>query len=270
MSVISPDVALIHPARLFSDGIASIFHDTIYNLVFQATTFDTSAIEKLRLPEGIVFLVGGQTTVEILETIKSIRQHLDSAHILVICGPSGPDQIMLALEAGADGYLRDNITSKTLLMAIELLLQGETVWPAGFVKTLATFFRTAQTAPPVVDQRKSPADLASLDMRSSGCGLSAKEKLILRSLVRGAPNKVIAQRLGIAEATVKVHLNAILRKIGVKNRTQAAIWAVKYLSGCDQARGDGGGLRPHCQEVGDARLCPPFHRILAQGHVGRG
>ena len=57
MSGISPDVALIHPARLFADGIASILHDTIYNLVFQATTFHISAIEKLRLPEGIVFLV---------------------------------------------------------------------------------------------------------------------------------------------------------------------------------------------------------------------
>ena len=58
---------------------------------------------------------------------------------------------------------------------------------------------------------------------SFGCALP------LPFLVDGAPNKVIAQRLQITEATVKVHVKAILRKIRVKNRTQAAIWAAKHL-----------------------------------------
>jgi two-component system nitrate/nitrite response regulator NarL len=63
-----------------------------------------------------------------------------------------------------------------------------------------------------------------------GLQLSAQEAVILRGLVEGYPNKIIANRLQITEATVKVHVKAILRKIRAKNRTQAAIWAVRHLA----------------------------------------
>jgi DNA-binding CsgD family transcriptional regulator len=60
--------------------------------------------------------------------------------------------------------------------------------------------------------------------------LSGREKFIVRCLVEGASNKVIARKIDIAEATVKVHIKAILRKIRVQNRTQAAIWAMNHNS----------------------------------------
>jgi two-component system nitrate/nitrite response regulator NarL len=59
--------------------------------------------------------------------------------------------------------------------------------------------------------------------------LSTREKCILRCLAKGDANKVIARKVGIPEVTVKVHVRAILRKIGVRNRTQAAIWAMKRI-----------------------------------------
>jgi two-component system nitrate/nitrite response regulator NarL len=59
--------------------------------------------------------------------------------------------------------------------------------------------------------------------------LSQREQEILRWLMEGAPNKVIARKLNVAEATVKVHIKAILRKIGAHNRTQAAMWATQQL-----------------------------------------
>jgi two-component system, NarL family, nitrate/nitrite response regulator NarL len=62
-----------------------------------------------------------------------------------------------------------------------------------------------------------------------GCKLSTRETQILNCLRQGAPNKAIARRLDVAEATVKVHIKAILRKIGVANRTQAAMWATTHL-----------------------------------------
>ena len=70
--------------------------------------------------------------------------------------------------------------------------------------------------------------------------LSHREQLILRHLSQGRPNKVIAQKVGIAEATVKVHVKSILSKIGVINRTQAAIWAMNNGLWI----GDAGGKRP--------------------------
>jgi two-component system nitrate/nitrite response regulator NarL len=59
--------------------------------------------------------------------------------------------------------------------------------------------------------------------------LSTREAEILHCLTEGAPNKIIARKLAVAEATVKVHIKAILRKIGAANRTQAAMWATTHL-----------------------------------------
>jgi two-component system nitrate/nitrite response regulator NarL len=66
-------------------------------------------------------------------------------------------------------------------------------------------------------------------------GLSARETVILRCLMQGDSNKLIARRFDITEATVKVHVKAILRKIHAKNRTQAAIWAASNLRSVGQA-----------------------------------
>ena len=73
--------------------------------------------------------------------------------------------------------------------------------------------------------------------------LSSREAEILQCLMQGAPNKVIARKLDVAEATVKVHIKAILRKIRVANRTQAAMWAVNHLSGGGEASLQSSGER---------------------------
>ena len=64
-------------------------------------------------------------------------------------------------------------------------------------------------------------------VRWSPYGLSERKEQILKDLVKGLPNKIIARKLDIAEATVKVHMKSLLRKIRVANRTQAAIWALE-------------------------------------------
>ncbi len=68
-------------------------------------------------------------------------------------------------------------------------------------------------------------------LRNAGMhSLSPREAEILRSLMRGEPNKVIARKLDVTEATIKVHVKAILRKVGAANRTQAALWATEHLT----------------------------------------
>jgi two-component system nitrate/nitrite response regulator NarL len=71
-----------------------------------------------------------------------------------------------------------------------------------------------------------PIDLSDLKSHS----LSARECEILRCLMEGSPNKLIARQFGLTEATVKVHVKAILRKTGMKNRTQAAMWAASHIA----------------------------------------
>ena len=96
-------------------------------------------------------------------------------------------------------------------------------------------------ATPAVDEPPPPDTQRQAEPRLQ---LSDREAAILNSLVQGAPNKVIAYQLKITEATVKVHVKAILRKIQVKNRTQAAIWALNRQVFAETLGAGNGGLPP--------------------------
>lgn len=229
-----PVVALVHNSRLFAEGLAKILQETPFKLVLQAAPFETASLEKLRAQSRLIVLVGAQTASKIAETVRNVRCQLGSAYILVIGAASGTQEVMLALAAGADGYLRETVTSQALTKAIELAAHGQTVLPAAFVKNLANINRAREPEISVPEisalQERSIGDsgLAENDSAPFMSPLSEREVSILEGLVEGAPNKVIAQKLSITEATVKVHVKAILRKTRTKNRTQAALWAIKY------------------------------------------
>ena len=221
-------IVLVHPSRLFTEGLASLLKDTHYNIVHQSAASDCAFLPEGNPGSKVVYIVGGRTASEIVVAVKSIRSQLRSAYILVINASTGQNDVMAALEAGADGYLRDAISSHTFVRVIELVVEDETILPPEFVKGL----REPRDAQPEAIYNR---DHDFEDMNETTAShlakvkLSAREGSILRGLVDGAPNKVIAQRLQITEATVKVHVKAILRKIRVKNRTQAAIWAARHL-----------------------------------------
>jgi two-component system nitrate/nitrite response regulator NarL len=120
------------------------------------------------------------------------------------------------LDAGLDGYLLSDLSPAALVQSLQLVLLGEKVFPT----SLAALLVSGLTDNVVT-------------MPGGGRGLSEREGQILRFLVHGESNKMIANHLGITEATVKVHLKTVLRKIGALNRTQAAIWALN--NGLDQA-----------------------------------
>jgi two-component system nitrate/nitrite response regulator NarL len=220
-------IVLVHPSRLFTEGLASLLKDTHYSIVHQSAASDSTLLPEGTLGGKVVYIVGGRTASEIVEAVKSIRSQLRSAYILVINASTGPNDVMAALEAGADGYLRDAISSHTFVRVIELVVEDETILPPEFVKSLREP-RDAQPEP-IYGRDHDFEDMNEAASHLAKVKLSAREGSILRGLVDGAPNKVIAQRLQITEATVKVHVKAILRKIRVKNRTQAAIWAAKHF-----------------------------------------
>jgi two-component system, NarL family, nitrate/nitrite response regulator NarL len=97
------------------------------------------------------------------------------------------------------------------IKALELVMLGETVLPKAILPLILE--RQDEMVP-----AKAPEDFAPK--------LSRRERLILRLLVEGHTNKVIASKIGIAQATVKAHVKSILFKIGVINRMQAAMWAM--------------------------------------------
>jgi two-component system, NarL family, nitrate/nitrite response regulator NarL len=119
-----------------------------------------------------------------------------------------------AFQAGVDAVIIKEISCEPLIESIRLVALGEKVFPSQLAANLTSMMLPAADAD---DWKASAATV----------GLSEREIDILESIMAGMANKVIARQFGICEATVKVHVKAILRKLGVENRTQAATWAVK-------------------------------------------
>ena len=145
-----------------------------------------------------------------------------------------------ALELGATSFIDENMVTSTLVKELELLTLGEPVISVFILKRLLGHCSAppAKTvAAPAVDelQPTNTQEQAEPGLRSPAGGCNPE------CLVQGAPNKVIAYQLKITEATVKVHVKAILRKIRVKNGTQAAIWAINRQTSMERPDAANGG-----------------------------
>lgn len=148
------------------------------------------ALMDLRLPN-----MGGA------EAVAAIRREFPEARIIVLTTFDGDEDIYRALQAGARGYLLKGMSSDELLDAIRAVHAGKT------------------RIPPVVAER--------LANRMSGHELTPREMAVLELIVRGQSNKEIGASLSITEATVKTHINSMLSKLGVTDRTQAATTAIQ-------------------------------------------
>jgi DNA-binding NarL/FixJ family response regulator len=126
----------------------------------------------------------------------------------VLTSFSDRDRILDALDAGADGYLLKDADADELLRGIRAAARGE--------------------AP--LDPKAARALLASRAARREAPALTEREEEVLGLVADGLANKLIAQRLGISEKTVKAHLTAIFQRIDVSNRTQAAAWAREHAT----------------------------------------
>jgi len=156
-----------------------------------------------------------------------------SGHIVVVAQDEKSLNILPILRAGAHACLSKDTTSDALLKTIELVMLGETVVSRSLLPALLNSEDSSrhETAAETIISKPS----SEVESRLAGPlekprrnlpTLSDKEKLVLACLSAGDSNKTIARKLGIAEATAKVHMKAIFRKLGLKNRTHAAVWAL--------------------------------------------
>ncbi len=136
-----------------------------------------------------------------VDAIKAIRQEFPAARIIVLTTFDGDEDIYRALQAGARGYLLKDMFGEELMDAIRTVHAGKT------------------RIPPAVAQR--------LAERMGGPSLTARELGVLKLIVAGKSNKEIGKELEISEATVKTHINSILSKLAVSDRTQAATTALQ-------------------------------------------
>jgi two-component system nitrate/nitrite response regulator NarL len=156
-----------------------------------------------------------------VEQIERLRDRHPGARIAIVADHYRPDELVSAFRAGANGYLVDVMTCDVFIRSIELVMMGETIFPPAFLSFVLNPDGNRLDAAVSRDEN----DLVTTE-DTIGPQLSPQEKSILRCLIEGDSNKCIARKIDIAEATVKVHVKAILRKIRVQNRTQAAIWGM--------------------------------------------
>jgi two-component system, NarL family, nitrate/nitrite response regulator NarL len=180
-----------------------------------------------------------------VEAIASLKEAVPGLRVLMLTVSENAEDLAEALKAGADGYLLKTVESDQLCDTILKVQEGESVVSPEMMTKLVTLFRVpadvpvasgvarAETpvAPPVVNG--SPAPALPLG-ETPGDNLSAREREILTLIARGDSNKLIARELDIAETTVKIHVQHILRKLNLSSRVQAAVFAVNH--GLDQAR----------------------------------
>ncbi|EWY40043.1 transcriptional regulator [Skermanella stibiiresistens SB22] len=197
------DTILIEPNRLFREGIKHLLADSPFHLVSEYASIQ-QAVEAESVKSKLVIV---DYPVDADETLSQLRAGFPDARIVVLASELSADRLKAAMGAGADGYLLKDVSPEALIQSLQLVVIGEKVFPTNLAALLLT-------------QISAPAP------QGSWRGLSGREREILQHLVMGASNKLIANKLGITEATVKVHLKTLLRKIDVNNRTQAAIWAM--------------------------------------------
>ena len=152
-----------------------------------------------------------------VDAILALKEVAPLAHVLMLTVSEDEADLVAALQAGADGYLLKTINSEDLCESILKVQQGESVVSPEMTTKLVTAFRSRGGSQPGATQAGGPEPVPD--------SLSAREREILALIAQGASNKVIARDLDIAETTVKIHVQHILRKLGLNSRVQAAVYA---------------------------------------------
>ena len=235
---------VVHPNRIFREGLISILAKSPFETACSASSIEEVPNTISGAGEQVLVLIGVRESSNLAEAMSTTKVILPDAHIVVVGDASQCGNVRTALELGATSFVDENIETTTLVKELELVMLGAPVISVSILKQLLGHCCTRACieagATPVIDE--PPPDTQK--QAEPRLPLSDRESAILNSLVLGAPNKVIAYQLKITEATVKVHVKAILRKIQVKNRTQAAIWAVNRQVFADTL-GAGNGVLPH-------------------------
>ena len=245
-------IVVTHPSTLFHKGLRHIMAKSRFRPVRIATTLTEDLETYLRSHGTCVWLTGVQT--DLSTTIDHVRRLVSAnsgVKAVILSASQEPEEIVAALKAGACGFLCQDIPGERLLRSLELIALGEMIVHPQYV--ISQMVASENQAPcalvdsdsflatsgmPHLSGQLGSRSLSGLAKEAVSEGeshdavpsLSRREMLILRMLIQGASNKTIARNLVITELTVKVHMKAILRKLRLQNRTQAAIWARNNVS----------------------------------------
>lgn len=174
---------------------------------------------------GLLNTAAGENSEKLFSQLCSARSTWPDTRWLILksepemdFGSSGN----IRAAAGVKAILDGDISPRVLALAIEMVLCEHEIFSPGLSRETPTQASSTRT---ILQSARQP-EIAHREVNLSG-----RENDILQHLIEGAPNKLIARRLNVAEATVKVHVKGLLRKLNASNRTQAAIWGQERRAG---------------------------------------
>lgn len=179
------------------------------------------------LQPDIILLDNHLPGVAGIDAVQDLRKLAPRTRVLMLTVSEDEQDLAMALRNGAQGYLLKTIDGDLLAQAIERAARGEPVVSPELMGKLVAAFQSQGApvlAPPLPAEPPAAAP-ATPAVPDGAVPLSPREEEVLREIARGASNKEIARTLDIAETTVKIHVQHILRKLGLSSRVQAAVYA---------------------------------------------
>jgi two-component system NarL family response regulator len=203
MTVLPLKILLVEDDELFRLGLmVRLQQETAIAIVAEAADGETAVELAKRHPLDIVLLDLGLPRMSGLEACQQIHSEHPELPILVLTSREDKNLIPRAIDAGARGYCLKGIGADTLILAIRSLVSGASWWDANATKEI----------------QAALSPLANCALNPS---LTGREKEILTLMATGNSSQQIAQKLYIAPGTVRVHIHAILQKLGTSDRQQA-------------------------------------------------
>ncbi len=207
-------VAIIDDHPLFRRGLIQLLNTVPrFSLVGEASNgHDGIAMARLTKPD-MLLLDLNMKEVSGLEVLKTVKADNPDIRVIMITVSDQADDLVAALRLGADGYLLKDMEPEQMVESLLSVSEGKLIISEALTHLLAAALR-GQNRPESLKE----AELTDQEFR------------ILEHIASGMSNKVIGKELDIAEGTVKVHVKHILRKLNLRSRVEAAVWAVEHLS----------------------------------------
>ena len=215
-------ILVVDDHTLFRRGLTALLaRDPRLQVVGDAADIGEALRRVGELHPDIILLDNHLPGVRGIDALPALRDAAPQARILMLTVSEDEADLAAALRGGAAGYLLKTIEGDALIAAIVRAEQGDSIVAPEMMNKLVAAYRGAPSATaPTADA--APATTAAAAAIAS---LSPRELDVLRGIVRGASNKEIARQHGIAETTVKIHVQHLLRKLDVSSRVHAAVIA---------------------------------------------
>lgn len=206
-------VLLVDDHTLFRSGVSALLQrQEGFEVVGEAADSLEGVKRARELKPDVVLLDLHMPGITGKDAVKMFLEESPDTHVVMLTVSEDADDLVDTLRAGASGYLLKNIETNTLLDSIRQAVAGDSVVSAEMTSKLVKGLRAAGAVTSSFEDKES---------------LSPREREILGYVAKGASNKEIARTLDLAESTVKIHVQHILRKLNLSSRVQAAVYAIE-------------------------------------------